>query len=38
MAFEQLQDTNKPRHVIWPLSGREAAWKNRIAALLGGVA
>ena len=36
MAFEQLQETNKPRHVIWPLCGGEAAWKNRDAILLYG--
>jgi hypothetical protein len=38
MPFEQLQDTNKPRFVVWPLSFREAAWKNREAILLGGIA
>jgi hypothetical protein len=36
MAFEQLQETNKPRIVIWPLSSREVAWKNRVAVLLDG--
>ena len=36
MPIERLTDTNRPHIVIWPLSSREVAWKNRVAVLLDG--